>query len=204
MSNLNDIFEEEDELIVQLPKSKHKNLRDPDLSEIDLPDELKQAALYNYRKYGVSTHKGNNRNKILYGCFMIACMQQNYPIAPPRLMKKLGFDMNKKHNLSNVVQSIQEKIGSRYHVYTPLYMVEAYLIEMYQDIALLPQISKIWEKISDNPQVKLFDIKIVAIWLLLKLKLETEAFLSEYYGVSLQKYRKVGVILTQIYDGHSS
>lgn len=203
MSSLNDIFEDEEELIIQRPKSKHKNLRDPDISNIDLPDEVKRVALQNYRTYGVSTHKGNNRNKILYGCILIASMQLDYPITPHQLMIKLGFDMTKKNNLSNIVQSIQEKVGSYYRVYTPVYMTKSYLIETSKSLSLLNDIEAIWQKICDQPQVKLFDIKIVAVWLLLQLNLETERFLCDYYGVSYQKFRKVNSALSELYDAHS-
>ena len=83
-------------------------------------------------------------------------------------------------------------------------MTKSYLIETSKDLSLLENIESIWKKICDEPQVKLFDIKIVAVWLLLQLNLETEKFFCDYYGVSYQKFRKVNTILSELYDAHSS
>jgi len=201
MSNLNDIYdEEEEEFVIKKVKSKHVNFQDPDLSEIDLPDDLKRTALQVYRSYGVATHKGKIRNNILYGCFYIAGLKLNKPQIPQQLMQSLKIDLKKRTACEGMVRKIQEKVGSYCKIFTPVDITEPYLVEFEDGAELLQQIKESWESIKHDAEIKTLNIKILAVWLLFQLNLDTETNLCKYYGITEQTYRKETVKINESFN----
>lgn len=182
-------FEEVEEPLKYRVKSKHVNIKDPDLSKIDLPEDLKKVAIKIYRTYGVATHVGRNRNKILYGCFYIAGLQLGKPQIPHQLMNAIGFEKRKKNTCDGIIQEIQAKIGSQCHIFTPPEITEPFLVNHENGSENLKKINALWEDLKDDPRMKRKDVKSIAIWLLTHLKFD-EAELCEFYGVSEAVYRK--------------
>lgn len=202
MSSLNDIFDDDDEedFVVHKVKSKHVNIRDPDLSEIDLPEDLKQEAIRIHRIVKVATHKGNNQDKLLFACLFVAGKRLRQPQIPHQLRNKLGIDSKKRYNYSSFVKMVEDKVGSQYQIFTPAEITHSYLNEKPNGRDLFKDVKELWESISEGPEVNSIDIKIVAVWLLYTLKVEEEENICDYFGVPLQKFRRAAIKLDELLE----
>lgn len=163
-----DIYDEEEEEVTYI---KRKNCaRDVDLSEINLDDEIKMVAQNIYKTYGNSTHKGDNRKKILYACFYLAGIRLDRPFLPNQLMAILKLDSKQFSGCERKLSEFRRKTGDKPKVFTPLDIVKIFLDknDEYKNHSYYAKIEKIWNKYNQKIDIKKLNIRAVAVYLISK------------------------------------
>lgn len=191
---MDDIYED-DSIVPKIIKRKN-TAKAIDLSDINFDDELKAVALDIYKTYGVVTHKGIHRQKILFGCFILAGIRLGRPLYPKYVMEVLNLDPKQYSGCDRQLSEIRRKLGDAPKIFTPLDLARMYLETQktqdgknkYDNSFYLNLVNK-W---NNYKEIDMYDLRIVASWLLLQLEVSSLKNLCSFYGINDKEVNEFG------------